>query len=103
MKPWELKKNPECQKELDVVLHLTLETLRICSIILQPIIPGLASKLLDKLQVPKECRYWQDCEKLPWRIKGAIFETKNIQSGKFVLFPRIYIDKKNLQKTKASA
>ncbi|CAH2096819.1 unnamed protein product [Euphydryas editha] len=102
MKPWELKKNPECQKELDVVLHITLETLRICSIILQPIIPGLSSKLLDKLQVPKELRYWQHCEKPSWRIKGAIFETKNIQSGKFVLFQRIYVDKKNVQKKKAS-
>nr|XP_026489595.1 methionine--tRNA ligase, mitochondrial [Vanessa tameamea] len=101
MKPWELKKKPEGQKELDVVLHITLETLRICSIILQPIIPSLSGRLLDKLQVPRDCRYWQHCERPSWRIKGAIFETKNIQSGKFVLFQRIYVDKKNVHKKKA--
>ncbi|CAH0721289.1 unnamed protein product, partial [Brenthis ino] len=99
MKPWELKKKPECQKELDVILHVTLETLRICSIILQPIIPSLSTKLLDKLQIPKECRSWQHCETPSWLQEGVISETKNIQSGKFVLFPRIYVDK---EKKKAS-
>ncbi|XP_047526135.1 methionine--tRNA ligase, mitochondrial [Pieris napi] len=103
LKPWELKKKPESQKELDVVLHLTLETLRICSIILQPVIPDITNKLLDKLQVGKNLRSWQHCEKPSWRLKGAIYETKNIQSGKFVLFPRIYIDKSNVKKKKASA
>ncbi|XP_045780639.1 methionine--tRNA ligase, mitochondrial [Maniola jurtina] len=102
MKPWDLKKKSECQKELDVILHITLETLRICSIILQPIIPGMANKLLDKLQIPKDSRYWQHCEKPSWRVQGSIFETKNIQSGKFVLFQRIYADKKKMQKKIAS-
>lgn len=84
------------QKELDVILHLTMETLRICGIILQPIIPELTCKLLDKLQISKDCRSWQHCETPSWRIKGAIYEPKNIQSGKFVLFQRIY-DKKVVQ------
>ncbi|XP_072933694.1 methionine--tRNA ligase, mitochondrial [Epargyreus clarus] len=105
LKPWELKKQIDKQKELDVVLHITLETLRITSIILQPLIPDLSKKLLDKLQIPENCRDWVHCEQPSWRIKGAIHETKNIQSGKFVLFQRIYTDKKkeNVQKKKASA
>nr|XP_049705256.1 methionine--tRNA ligase, mitochondrial [Helicoverpa armigera] len=92
-KPWELRKKPETQKELDVILHLTMETLRICGIILQPIIPQMTKTLLDKLQIGRDCRNWQHCETPSWRLKGAIYETKNIQSGKFVLFQRIY-DKK---------
>ncbi|CAK1594721.1 unnamed protein product [Parnassius mnemosyne] len=102
-KPWELKKRPECQKELDVILHITLETLRICGIILQPLIPELATQLLNKLQIPEDCRSWQHCEKPSWQLEGAIYETKNIQPGKFVLFQRIYMDKKNIHKKKASA
>ncbi|VVC96021.1 unnamed protein product [Leptidea sinapis] len=93
-KPWELRKDPSRQKELDVVLHLTLETLRICAIILQPMVPDISERLLDKLQVPKTCRSWQHCETASWRVKGAIYEAKNIQAGKFVLFPRIYTEKK---------
>lgn len=89
-KPWELRKKPESQKELDVILHITMETLRICGIILQPIIPEMTTKLLDKLQIDKDCRSWQHCETPSWRLKGAIYETQNIQSGKFVLFQRIY-------------
>ncbi|XP_059045502.1 methionine--tRNA ligase, mitochondrial [Achroia grisella] len=101
-RPWELRKQVENQKKLDVVLHITMETLRICSIILQPIIPDMMCKLLDKLQIPKNARNWQHCTTPSWRIEGAIYETKNIQSGKFVLFQRIYTDKKDVHKKKAS-
>ncbi|KAL4718142.1 hypothetical protein ACJJTC_004782 [Scirpophaga incertulas] len=100
-KPWELKKNPEHQKQLDVVLHVTMETLRICGIILQPIIPDLSAKLLDKLQIPNECRTWKHCEQPSWRIEGAIYEPKSIQGGKFVLFQRTYVDKKSVQSKKS--
>lgn len=75
-----------------------METLRICAIILQPIIPDMSSRLLDKLQIPKGKRGWSDCERMSWLEQGAIYETKKIQSGKFVLFQRIYTDKK-LKKT----
>jgi methionyl-tRNA synthetase len=99
-KPWELKKKVEYQKHLDVVLHITMETLRICGIILQPIIPSMTERLLDKLQTPKDCRSWQHCQTPSWSVEGAIYETKYIQSGKFVLFQRIYADKKTLEKKK---
>ncbi|CAG9569173.1 unnamed protein product [Danaus chrysippus] len=99
LKPWELKKMNR-QEELDAVIHITMETLRICSIILQPIIPSLSNKLLDKLQIPKDERLWQNCQG-SW-ING-VTETKKIQSGKFVLFPRIYVDKKDAQKKKAKS
>ncbi|KAH9633282.1 hypothetical protein HF086_000881 [Spodoptera exigua] len=97
-KPWELRKNPEKQKELDVILHVTMETLRICGIILQPIIPEMSKKLLDKLQIGSNCRSWQHCETPSWRLKGAIYETKHIQSGKFVLFQRIYEKKPQVER-----
>lgn len=63
----------------------------------------MSEKLLDKLQIPKDCRSWQHCEQPSWSVEDAIYETKNIQSGKFVLFQRVYVDKKNVQKKKAKA
>ncbi|XP_045539814.1 methionine--tRNA ligase, mitochondrial isoform X2 [Papilio machaon] len=89
-KPWELKKK-NAQNELDTVLYITTETLRICAIILQPLIPDLATQLLDKLQVPQDCRSWQHCETPSWTDCGVQLK---LQPGKFVLFQRIYIDKK---------
>ena len=48
--PWELKKLQKYE-ELGQVLNLSLNALRICGILLQPIIPGLSDKLLTKLNV----------------------------------------------------
>ncbi|VEN35851.1 unnamed protein product [Callosobruchus maculatus] len=44
LKPWELKKKPESHLELNVVLHLTLETLRVVGILLQPMVPKLSEE-----------------------------------------------------------
>lgn len=99
IKPWELKKMKR-QEELDAVIHITMEALRICSIILHPIIPSLSNKLLDKLGVPEDRRLWRHCQGA-WR-NGAM-ETRKIQSGKFVLFPRTYVDKKDAKKKKAKS
>lgn len=101
-KPWELKKDIIKQKELDTILHVTMETLRVTAIILQPIIPVMTSKLLDKLQIPSSRRLWKNCEEISWTLEGAIHETKNIVGGKFVLFQRIYVDK-DLEKRKVTA
>lgn len=101
-KPWELKKKIECQKELDLILHITLETLRVCAIIMQPIIPVMSSKLLDKLHISKDCRSWQHSQCISWLMRDSIHEMKYISNEKFLLFQRIYIDKVNLQKQKAA-
>ncbi|XP_037876497.1 methionine--tRNA ligase, mitochondrial [Bombyx mori] len=99
-RPWELKNKAECQSELDAVLHITMETLRLCGIVLQPLVPGLAGRLLDRLAVAE--RGWRDLRP-SWQAADAIHETRRIQGGKFVLFPRISKDKDNLHKKQASA
>lgn len=58
----------------------------------------MCEKLLNKLQVPQDCRLWKHAETPSWKIDGMIYETKNIESGKFVLFQRIYKDKVDVQK-----
>lgn len=87
MKPWELKKNTTSQEELKVVLHLTLETLRVSGILLQPIIPNLSKVLLDKLNIPNQNRYYDDLKEFSWNNEE--FEDWSLSLDKVVLFRRI--------------
>lgn len=59
-KPWVLVKNPANELKLESVLALSFESLRINAILLQPIIPNLANKILDKLNVSPDRRSWKD-------------------------------------------
>ena len=52
--PWKLNKTDPARMRL--VLYVTIETLRICAILLQPIMPGSMGKLLDLLAVAPEAR-----------------------------------------------
>ena len=55
--PWLLgKTDPERR---DWVLSVVLESLRVCGVLLQPCIPSISSKLLDRLNVPVPERLWQ--------------------------------------------
>ncbi|RZB39414.1 methionine--tRNA ligase, mitochondrial, partial [Asbolus verrucosus] len=90
LKPWELKKLEDKSKELDVVLHLTLETLRVCGILLQPIIPNIARNLLNKINVGLDRRYFKDATEFSWNKPN--FVTKNLSSDKAILFKRIMLE-----------
>lgn len=92
MKPWELKKKPNTQEHLKVVLHLTLETLRVAGILLQPIIPNLSKVLLDKLSQPEEARFYEHLKPFSWTKDH--FENINLSSDKVVLFKRILDESK---------
>jgi methionyl-tRNA synthetase len=89
LKPWELKKQPSKRRELDSVLHLTLETLRVCGILLQPIIPNISSNLLNKINVPRERRHFSDAKQLSW--DNSNFIGKELSGDKSVLFKRIVL------------
>lgn len=57
--PWKLKA-PEQRDQLNTILALTMEVLRQTGIIMQPILPQLSGKLLDKLSVSRHRRLWRD-------------------------------------------
>lgn len=59
-KPWELRKDPNASRRLNTVLRIVFETLRITGIILQPIVPQMSSRLLDKINVDRRERTWND-------------------------------------------
>lgn len=92
-KPWELR-TAKKTIQLDTVLCITLETLRICGIILQPIIPTLSNQLLNKLQVDSSQRMWSDLYNVRWLRndddKMNVERPLGIESA--VLFRRIRLD-----------
>lgn len=66
-KPWALAKetdNLEAQQKLKAVLALGLESARVGSLILMPIIPRLTCHLLDFLNVPYNSRTWNNSKYL---------------------------------------
>ncbi|KAL9597792.1 MAG: hypothetical protein Q9219_004919 [cf. Caloplaca sp. 3 TL-2023] len=52
-------KPPDVRK-LDPIIHLCAESIRICAILLQPVMPGRMEHILDLIGVAKEMRMFQD-------------------------------------------
>ena len=90
-KPWELRKK-QLSLHLNCVLHLTMETLRVCGILLQPIVPELSDTLLKKLGIPKENRMWKDIKPFSWEQNNLC--DIPISAEKLTLYNRI-IDSKS--------
>ncbi|XP_048746249.2 methionine--tRNA ligase, mitochondrial-like isoform X2 [Ostrea edulis] len=69
--PWKLCKDPANDRHLHCLLHVTMETLRVCSILLQPLIPHIAGQVLDRLGISKGDRLIKHCleRQLVHRIK----------------------------------
>ena len=59
--PW----NPTTKPEVVYATYITtIEALRVVGICMQPFTPGVASRLLNVLQVPTEERNWKDARML---------------------------------------
>lgn len=56
--PWQLAKSSDGVNALRTVLHVALETVRVAAIGLQPVIPRLARRALDRLGVAADERKW---------------------------------------------
>lgn len=60
--PWHICKDPANDNHLNCLLHVTMETLRVCSILLQPLIPDIAAQVLDRLGVSEDDRLFRHCK-----------------------------------------
>lgn len=86
--PWKMAKDVSQTEALNSTLLLTMEALRVASIILQPLIPKLTGQLLDKLNVPPGDRRWANAEALSW--DGGAFDGRPLNdSVSPLLFKRI--------------
>lgn len=105
MKPWELKnKDEESTKKLETIISIAMESLRISATIMQPIIPEFSTRLLDRLNIPAELRFWKDTKIY---FRQVSHELKDLDNN--ILFQRIIqkvqsvekIDKSNVKEKKA--
>ncbi|GCB63489.1 hypothetical protein scyTo_0014632 [Scyliorhinus torazame] len=89
--PWKLdRKNAEDCCWLDTVLHVTLECLRVYGILLQPVIPALASKLLSRLAVGPQERGWRHLNFLAkYHNNICLFEGRKLGPDSGLLFNRL--------------
>jgi methionyl-tRNA synthetase len=71
--PWKLRKKKEELPRLQTIIYITLEGLRICSLLLTPIMPQSMSSVLDRLGVNNEERLFQHCKF--GRKSGATIKT----------------------------
>lgn len=88
-KPWELRKGNEDWKvkRLESIISITLESLRIAGVILQPIIPNYCGRLLDRLNIPKDLRLWKDTK---ISLRKAPLPLVDLDSN--ILFKRIILE-----------
>lgn len=86
-KPWELRKSPENEEKLNTVLRISFETLRVCAIILQPIIPEMSGNILDKLNVDINERNWNN---LDVKLDSSC-ESKHLGTNSPMIFKRIKV------------
>nr|XP_034193653.1 methionine--tRNA ligase, mitochondrial-like isoform X2 [Osmia lignaria] len=89
-KPWVLNKSKDLNsaKEQEAVIALALESVRVAALILYPIIPNLASNLLDFLQIPIENRTWEDTK--PLNLRSSLNGEKHV-SRDVLFFKKIKI------------
>ncbi|KAG1683166.1 Methionine--tRNA ligase, mitochondrial [Nymphon striatum] len=90
-KPWTNKDNPSKESETETVLYTCMETIRICAILLQPIIPEISSKILWRLGIPENERLIKGlkCFTAVTSNEPAIHEGRKLPSDTMVIFPKI--------------
>lgn len=87
---------------LETIIAMTMDTLRVCGIALQPLLPELTSKLLDKLNVPAKERQWINAHQHFVGIFNDNLEPVlevNLRSTNSVLFKRLCASKENDDET----
>lgn len=87
-KPWEMKKIPEEASHLLVVIHITMEVLRICGIALLPIVPEISHQLFRKLNISSNRTLWRNM-KPSWADVSSQCENVSLTNESIVLYKKI--------------
>lgn len=105
-RPWELKLKtlteeritiplPKCDENalrLETIMSMTMDTLRLCAIVLQPLLPQISKRMLDKLCVPLNQRLWRNLKDHFGLIANDAIEPpmeSSLSRADAVLFKRI--------------
>lgn len=90
--PWTLAKDAASQPRLDLVLRLSFEALRSAGVALLPVVPGLATRLLDDLGVPLPLRTWPSLAFAFTQPQQDYLSTAFTLGPRRKLFPRIKLE-----------
>lgn len=87
--PWNLSKSKDLDsvKQLEALISLVLENLRVAALVLYPIIPKLSSNLLDFLQVSIKNRNWEDTK--AFHLTNDSNETRHVSGENILFFKKI--------------
>ena len=85
--PWYLIKDKDQEPWLETVLYVAMETLRICGILMQPVIPEMAKRLLCRLGVEESDRTLKDLE--CFQGMQRVIESRPLGEDTGVLFSRL--------------
>ncbi|MBQ8496570.1 MAG: methionine--tRNA ligase [Clostridia bacterium] len=81
--PWVLAKKEETMPRLARVLYNLAETIRVCSILLSPVMPETCVKIFEKIGADENARTWESAKNF-----GTLPATAKLVKGEN-LFPRI--------------
>nr|XP_060612324.1 methionine--tRNA ligase, mitochondrial [Anolis sagrei ordinatus] len=89
--PWKLQcEDPEQESWRDTVIHVVLECLRVYGVLLQPVIPTMADKLLSRLGVSSTERSFRNLHFLSrYHGEKSPFEGRRLGPDPGLLFPRL--------------
>lgn len=89
--PWKLRhEDPVQRRWRDTILHVALECLRVYGLLLQPVIPSVADKLLSRVGVSPAERSLEEVKFLPrYSGENCPFEGKRLGPDTGLLFPRL--------------
>ncbi|XP_007889106.1 methionine--tRNA ligase, mitochondrial [Callorhinchus milii] len=89
--PWKLdRENAADRSWLETILHVTLECLRVYGILLQPVVPTIADKLLSRLAVNLHERDWRWLNFLArYHNNECLFEGRKLGTDTGLLFNRL--------------
>jgi len=85
--PWALARDEANRPRLASVLYNLLETVRICTVLLQPFMPESCEKIFAQIGASEGCRTWDSAAE--W---GVLSQQVSVQRGE-AIFPRIDVQK----------
>ena len=89
--PWELAKDENNKSRLAAVMYNLLETIRICTVLLQPFIPDSCTKIFQQIGAAVELRTFDSSAYF-----GAMDKNATIEKGD-IIFPRLNVEKELIE------
>jgi len=81
--PWVLAKDDDKKPRLAAVMYNLLETIRICTVLLEPVMPDACEKIFSQIGVAPELKTYESATSF-----GALRKTVAVSKGE-IIFPRL--------------